>query len=147
MALASDQLWAGMSERINRDVDYKQSGIMFLADNEKQMGAYESWLESVKSLSLDSKLLSAEEIKAMVPGGEGKWLGGIYTASDGRAEPSIATGAMARAAIEKGAVIIQNCAVRNLSLSGGKSAGWLQKRVRFVVSKYCWLAGRGLKLS
>ncbi|MEI8598417.1 hypothetical protein P4S64_14950 [Vibrio sp. M60_M31a] len=41
-----------MSERINRDVDYKQSGIMFLADNEKQMSAYESWLESVKSLSL-----------------------------------------------------------------------------------------------
>ncbi|MFW8632918.1 NAD(P)/FAD-dependent oxidoreductase [Vibrio natriegens] len=123
LALASDQLWAGMSERINRDVDYKQSGIMFLADNEKQMGAYESWLESVKSLSLDSKLLSAEEIKAMVPRGEGKWLGGIYTASDGRAEPSIATSAMARAAIEKGAVIIQNCAVRNLSLSGGKVSG------------------------
>lgn len=128
LALAADKLWAGMPERINRDVDYKQSGIMFLADNEKQMSAYESWLESVKSLSLDSKLLSAEEIKAMVPGGEGKWLGGIYTASDGRAEPSIATSAMAKAAIEKGAVIIQNCAVRNLSLSGGKVSGVLTEK-------------------
>lgn len=75
LALASDELWAGMSKRINRDVDYKQSGILFLADSAKQMGAYEAWLDSVKSLGLDSKLLSTEEIKTKVPGGEGQWVG------------------------------------------------------------------------
>ncbi|MFC3024935.1 NAD(P)/FAD-dependent oxidoreductase [Vibrio zhugei] len=123
LALASDELWAGMSKRVNRDVDYKQSGILFLAENAKQMGAYEAWLDSVKSLELDSTLLSTEEIKAKVPGGKGQWVGGIYTASDGRAEPAIATSAMAKAAMEKGAVIIQNCAVRHLSLSGGKVSG------------------------
>lgn len=123
LAVESDKLWANMSQRIGRDVDYKQSGIMFVADTEKQMGAYEAWLDSVKSLSIDSKMLSAEDIKRMVPGGEGKWLGGIYTASDGRAEPSIATSAMAKAAIEKGVTIVQNCAVRELALSGGKISG------------------------
>ncbi len=43
--------------------------------------------------------------------------------SDGRAEPAIAATNIAKAAIEKGAIMLQNCAVRTLSTSGGKVSG------------------------
>lgn len=65
-------------------------------------------------------MLSSKEIDDLVPGGKGDWRGGIYTPSDGRAEPSIATTAMARSAIAKGAIMVQDCAVRTLSTSAGK---------------------------
>ncbi|WOD09300.1 FAD-binding oxidoreductase [Marinomonas sp. GJ51-6] len=58
-----------------------------------------------------------------VPGGKSDWAGGIYTPSDGRAEPSIAASTIAQAAINKGAIIIQHCAVRTLSTTGGKVSG------------------------
>jgi glycine/D-amino acid oxidase-like deaminating enzyme len=120
LALAADQLWAEMSEQIQQSVGYQQCGIMFVARSEEQMATYEAWTDSVQALSLGSRLLSASDIDELVPHGKGRWAGGIYTRSDGRAEPSIAVSAMARAAIAKGAILVQNCAARTLSTSGGK---------------------------
>ncbi len=120
LAIAADKLWVEMPERIGQSVGYKQCGIMFLAQTEEQMAMHEAWSNSVQSLSLGSQLLSAKEIDERVPNGLGQWAGGIYTVSDGRAEPSIAVSAMAKNAIAKGAILVQNCAVRTLSTSGGK---------------------------
>jgi glycine/D-amino acid oxidase-like deaminating enzyme len=123
LAMAADKIWEEMPERIGREVGYKKSGIMFLAKTEEQVAMHEAWLKSVDSLSLDSKMMSSKEINQAVPGGKGDWLGGVYTPSDGRAEPSIAASSIAKAAIEKGAIMVQNCAVRMLSTSGGKISG------------------------
>ncbi|MGJ8582389.1 MAG: NAD(P)/FAD-dependent oxidoreductase [Psychromonas sp.] len=123
LALAADKLWADMPNRVGHDLGYKQCGIMFLANTEQQMAMHENWLTSVKSLNLDSRLLSTNDIEQYVPQGQQHWLGGIYTPSDGRAEPAIATTQMAKSAIEKGATIIEQCAVRELSRSGGKVSG------------------------
>ncbi|MDV5140287.1 D-amino-acid oxidase [Chimaeribacter arupi] len=123
LALAADRLWAALPARVGRDVGYRQAGIMFVARTGAQMAMHEHWLESVSPLSLGSRLLSRAEIAAHVPGGRGQWAGGIYTASDGRAEPSLAASAIAAAAIAKGAVIVENCAVRSLVTSGGKVSG------------------------
>ncbi|WP_392386603.1 NAD(P)/FAD-dependent oxidoreductase [Marinomonas primoryensis] len=123
LAQAADRLWAEMSNRIGCDVGYKQSGIMFLAKTEAQLAMHEAWLKSVEPLSLDSRMVSPKDIEELAPGGKGKWLGGIYTPSDGNAEPSIAASAIAKAAVKKGAIIVQQCAVRTLSTEGGKVSG------------------------
>lgn len=128
LALASDRLWAMMPHRLGSDVGYRQAGIMFVARTQAQMALYEGWLKSVAHLSLDSRLLSRHEIAAMVPGGRGQWAGGIYTPSDGRAEPTLAASAIAKAAIARGAFIVENCAVRSLTLSAGKVSGVVTER-------------------
>jgi glycine/D-amino acid oxidase-like deaminating enzyme len=128
MSMAADKLWKTMPERVGADVGYRQAGIMYLARTESEMEMHGTWMKSVSDLSLDSRLLSGKEIDALVPGGQGKWAGGIYTASDGRAEPTLAPSAIANAAIAKGAVIIENCAVRTLSLSAGKVNGVITER-------------------
>ncbi|TNE39397.1 MAG: FAD-binding oxidoreductase [Sphingomonadales bacterium] len=123
MSMAADRLWAEMPERVGADVGYRQAGIMFLARTEAEMAMHEGWIKAVDGLPLDSRLLSPGEIDRLVPGGQGQWVGGIYTPSDGRAEPTLAPSAIAAAAIRKGAVIVENCAVRTLSLTGGKVSG------------------------
>lgn len=123
LSLVADRLWAEMPERTGFDVGYRQAGIMFIARNETQMAAHERWVKSIEHLSLGSRLLSARDISKLVPGGCGKWEGGVYTASDGRAEPTLAASAVAKAAMAKGAVIVENCAVRSLSTAGGKISG------------------------
>jgi glycine/D-amino acid oxidase-like deaminating enzyme len=128
LALAADRLWAEMPERTGFDVGYRQEGIMFIARTEEEMAPHESWIRSVEHLSLGSRLLSAAQIDEMVPGGQGKWAGGIYTASDGRAEPTLAASAVAKAAIAKGVVIIENCAVRSLCTQEGYITGVVTER-------------------
>lgn len=123
LAQASDRLWAAMPERVGQDVGYRQAGIMFVGRTDTQMAMHEGWLKSVAHLGLDSQLLTAQQIADRVPGGRGDWAGGIYTPSDGRAEPTLASSAIARAAIAKGVTIVENCAVRTLSLAAGKVSG------------------------
>ncbi|CAH0352792.1 MAG: FAD-binding oxidoreductase [Sphingobium sp.] len=123
MATASDRLWANLSKRLDADLGYSQTGIMFLAASENEMAAHAAWKKSVDHLALDTQLLSNREIDSLVPGGRGNWAGAIYTPSDGRAEPSLAASAIAAGAIRNGAIIVENCAVRTLSLSGGKVNG------------------------
>ncbi len=128
MAQESDRLWAEMRQRVGADVGYSQAGIMYVARNEAQMAAHEAWLASVKGLDVDSRLLTPADIAKLAPGGIGKWVGGLYTPSDGRAEPTLAASAIATAAMAKGAVIVENCAVRELSLTGGAVSGVVTER-------------------
>lgn len=128
LAVAAQRMWDAMPERTGEDVGFRRAGIMFLARTEAQMAVHEAWMASVAGLDLDSRLLSAREIDALVPGGREKWQGGVYTPSDARAEPSLACSAIARAAMAKGAIIVENCAVRTLSLSGGKVSGIVSER-------------------
>lgn len=123
LALAADRLWAEMPARVGSDVGYRQAGIMFIGRNDTQMGMHEGWLKSVEALGLDSRLLSAREIAQMVPGGRADWAGGIFTPSDARAEPTLASSAIAQAAMAKGAVIVENCAVRTLVTAAGRVSG------------------------
>ncbi|KFE50620.1 NAD(P)/FAD-dependent oxidoreductase [Pseudomonas syringae] len=119
LALAADGLWARLPGRVGCDVGYRQAGIMFVARDAAQMAMHERWLESVQSLSLGSRLLTPGEINQLVPGGREPWAGGILTQSDGRAEPTLATSAIARAAMARGVVIVENCAVRSVTTAGG----------------------------
>lgn len=128
LAQTSDRLWKEMPERVGADVGYRQAGIMFIARNETQMAMHENWLKSVQHLELDSRLLSAKEIQQMVPHGQGNWAGGIFTQSDGRAEPTLASSAIAKAAMAKGAIIIENCAVRGLVTNAGKVSGVMTEK-------------------
>jgi glycine/D-amino acid oxidase-like deaminating enzyme len=128
LALATDRLWAAMPQRVGTDVGYRQAGIMYVSRTRDELALHEAWLESVRGLSLDSRMLTAKDIDTLAPGTAGRWAGGMYTPSDGRAEPTLAASAIARAAMEKSAVVVEKCAVRALSLSGGKVSGVVTER-------------------
>ena len=128
LSLASDRLWAEMPARVGADVGYRQAGIMYIVRSESEMAKHQDWLNSVADLSLDSRLLTPADIDHLVPGGTGGWAGGIYTPSDGRAEPTLASSAIARALMAKGGVIVENCAVRTLSMAAGRVSGVITER-------------------
>jgi glycine/D-amino acid oxidase-like deaminating enzyme len=128
LSLASDRLWAEMPARVGADVGYRQAGIMYIVRTEAEMTKHRDWLDSVRDLTLDSRLLTAADIDELVPGGTGHWAGGIYTPSDGRAEPQFAASAIARAFLAKGGVIVENCAVRTLSMTAGRVSGVITER-------------------
>ncbi|WP_244559563.1 MULTISPECIES: FAD-binding oxidoreductase [unclassified Azospirillum] len=128
MAQMADRLWAEMPARIGHDCGFRQAGILYIARTDAEMTKHEAWLASVAGAGLDSRLLSPRQIASLVPGGVGSWVGGIHTPSDGRAEPTLAASAIAKAALAKGAVIVENCAVRTLSLSAGAVSGVVTER-------------------
>ena len=128
MAQRAEELWAQMPQRVGSDCGFRQSGITYVARSEDELANYSGWLADVAGSGVDTRMLSTREIDEMVPGSPESWVGGITTPSDGRAEPTIANSAIARAAMAKGAVIVEDCAVRTLETAGGAVSGVVTER-------------------
>lgn len=123
-------LWRGMNQRIGAETGFTTCGVAYLETTDEGLAARERWLAEAKRYQLDSRLLSAAETAALLPGAAVPYKGALYTPSDGRAEPTMAAPAMAAAARAKGARILEHCAVRGLELEGGKVAAVVTEKGR-----------------
>lgn len=118
--MESNRIWQGLaSETGEDDLKFTQSGCLYLAETDEAFAKYQQWYEVAKQHQLDTRLLSAEEVKGLAPNIRGDWVGGMLTPSDGRGEPFVAVPALARAAQAAGASVIENCAVRTVERRGG----------------------------
>jgi glycine/D-amino acid oxidase-like deaminating enzyme len=122
IALAIEALrqWRGMNERVGAETGFRQTGLLYLGANGRDMAGYERWLEHAKPYQLDSRMIDSDEVAKLLPQSARRWDGALYTASDGRAEPTKAAPAIAAAARRRGAAILTGCAVRGIETSGGR---------------------------
>ena len=132
--IESLRLWNGLAGEIGEDVGFTRAGALYLASTESQLARYEAWLEHARQYQLDTRLLSREEVRKLLPGSSGEWVGGLHTPSDGRAEPTLATPALARAARRQGATIVEQCAVRGLDSQAGRVSGVVTEHGRIATS-------------
>ncbi|MCV2863680.1 NAD(P)/FAD-dependent oxidoreductase [Albidovulum sediminicola] len=135
----AQRIWAGLAAEVGQDLGYRQTGVLYLANTPKDIAPHEAWMVHARAHGLDTRLLTKEEVAAMVPGAA-DWAGGLWTASDGRAEPWIAVPAIAGALAARGAAVIEDCAVRALDRQGGRVAGVVTERGR-IAADHVVLAG------
>jgi glycine/D-amino acid oxidase-like deaminating enzyme len=130
LGMESLRLWRGMNERTGAETGFRQAGIVYLCDDGRQLAEYEAWLEKARPYQLDSRLLSPSEIDRVLPGAARPFAGALHTPSDGRAEPTKAAPAIARAAQAQGATILTGCAVRGVETQAGRISGVITERGR-----------------
>ena len=123
LIIESVQMWREMSDRIGRDVGYRECGILSLAQSEQELEKLSAWTELAREYEVPFDLKSPEEVTKFLPAADGTWLGGLYTASDGRAEPTLAAPAMIEAAQNYGARVFTNTAVRSIETTAGSVSG------------------------
>lgn len=116
-------LWNRIDAEIGDVTGFRASGIIALASDEDKLGRMRDWLEIAREFDVDSTLVASSGIRSVNPGLQAPFLGGLYTPSDARAEPSLAAPAIARALARKGADVRENCLVEGLLMQAGKVAG------------------------
>jgi glycine/D-amino acid oxidase-like deaminating enzyme len=122
--IEANKIWRELAERTGEaDLTFTPCGCVYLAADQSGAEKYEEWRELGAQHQLDTRMLSAAEIRDRVPGMTGTWVAGMVTESDGRAEPFVAVPALARAARRAGAIIIEDCAARTLDIEAGRVAG------------------------
>lgn len=147
--------WESLSQQFGDALGFKRPGVMYLARTEREMAGFSGWLETVaRPHGLDTRMVSGAEVARMIPG-KGGWLGGLWTASDARAEPWVAVPLIAGGLAEKGAAVVENCAVRALDIVAGRVAGVITEAGRIacdavVVAGGAWsrlfLGAHGVRL-
>lgn len=128
LVVESLQMWRGINRRIGDETGFRECGILYPAKTKQELEKHEVWLEHARLYQLDTHLIGEEEVVRRLPGSSFRWVGALYSPTDGRAEPQKAAPAIARAAQRNGAVIVTNCAVRGVEFSGGRVAGVVTER-------------------
>jgi glycine/D-amino acid oxidase-like deaminating enzyme len=142
LAMESLRLWRRMNERVGAETGFRQAGIIYLAETEAWLAAQSRWAdEHARPYQLDTRVLTPDEAARVMPGATQRWKGAIYTASDGRAEPSKAAPALAAAGRRAGAKIFTGCAVRGLDLAAGRVAGVVTEKGRIACDQVVLAGG------
>jgi glycine/D-amino acid oxidase-like deaminating enzyme len=146
LIIESLRLWQGMNERVEAETGFRQPGIMYLAENPAELGELESWLEHAREYQLDTRLVTRAEAASLMPGLTGNWVGGLFTPSDGKAEPQRAAPAIAAAARRKGATILTRCAVRGIETAGGRVSAVVTEKGRIACNQVVLAGGAWSRL-
>jgi glycine/D-amino acid oxidase-like deaminating enzyme len=146
LIIESLRLWQGMNELVEAETGFRQAGIMYLAENQAELGQLESWLDHARQYQLDTRILSRAEAAELMPGLTGTWTGALYTASDGKAEPQRAAPAIAEAARKQGATIVTQCAVRGIETAAGRASAVVTERGRVACGSVVLAGGAWSRL-
>ncbi len=123
LMMAANRIWREMEDELEADIEWTQGGNLALAATEDRLALFEQWLNVARDNELDSRLLTHREITDILPNVQGTWLGGLYTPSDGHADPSKTTDALLLAAERHGASLHANCAVERILMQGRNACG------------------------
>jgi glycine/D-amino acid oxidase-like deaminating enzyme len=146
LIIESLRLWQGMNEMVEAETGFRQSGIMYLAETQAELGQLEAWLDHAREYQLDTRIISRGEADKLMPGLTGAWTGALYTASDGKAEPQRAAPAIAAAARRHGAAIVTQCAVRGVETAGGRVSGVVTEKGRIACETVVLAGGAWCRL-
>ena len=146
LIIESLRLWQGMNERVEAETGFRQPGIMYLAESPAELGELETWLDHSRQYQLDTRLVTRAEATELMPGLTGNWVGGLYTASDGKAEPQRAAPAIAEAARRRGATILTECAARGIETMGGRVAAVVTEKGRIACDRVVLAGGAWSRL-
>lgn len=135
-------LWRQMRQRLGEEVGFRECGILYLCESEKELAARADWMQKNGDLyGLSSSLIDGEEAGRRANITHVNWRGGLYTPDDGRAEPQLAVPAMARAAQRLGVQIFQQCAVRSVDRTAGKISSVITERGEISCDKVVLAGG------
>lgn len=117
------QLWDNFASEIGRDLGFRRCGLFYATHDEAVLAQWESWHPFGKANGVTTHMLSAAEIAQHIPETRRKWIGGVHSPNDGKAEPAFAVPVLAAGARALGATVHQQCAARGLDVANGRVVG------------------------
>jgi glycine/D-amino acid oxidase-like deaminating enzyme len=124
----ASRLWDELGAKIGEDIGFRRCGLLYATDNPQQLAEWDRWRDTARRFGVRTKMLDAQEAEAAIPANGRRWLGGVHSMDDGKAEPAIAAPAIASGARRFGATIHQDCAARGLDLANGAVAGVITEK-------------------
>lgn len=123
LSLLSMSLWDSLAGEIGQDLGFRRTGLVYTTDDAAMLAGWEAWRPTAREFGVETHMLSAAQAATRIPETRRKWVGGLHSVSDGKAEPALAAPILAEGARSLGATLHQNCAVRGLDISNGRVTG------------------------
>lgn len=139
--MESLRIWKSLAQEFGEGLGFRQEGVLYLAKTEAEVAGFEAWRKTATAMGLELDMLGADAVAGKLAGSVKLWRAGLFTPSDARAEPWVAVPMLAEGAVTRGAVIVENCAVRTLDLAAGRVAGVVTEQGRIACDRVVVAAG------
>ncbi len=123
MATRSLELWDQFAADSGEDTGFTRCGLLYLSDDEAQIAGWAKWREFATTAGVTTHMLSGREASERGQATGRAWKGGVFSPSDGTADPAKAAPAVAAALMKLGGTVHQNCAARGIEMEGGRLSG------------------------
>lgn len=110
------------------DTGFRRCGLLYLSNDEAEITGWARWRDFAKTQGVTTHMLTAAEATERGSASGKTWKGGVFSPTDGIADPSRAAPAIALGVEALGGRVIQMCAARGLELSGGRVSGVVTER-------------------
>jgi glycine/D-amino acid oxidase-like deaminating enzyme len=139
--IESLRIWQSLAQEFGDDLGFRRDGVLYLARSHAEMEGFEAWLAEAKGHGVDTRMLTRQAVGDLVRGTAAPWLGGMFTPSDARAEPWVTVPHLAQGAARRGAVLVENCAVRTLDIAAGQISGVVTEAGRIACAQVVLAGG------
>lgn len=144
---ASAAIWNELASILPDDIEYKRTGGLMVAETNEQLKFLERKTKLERSLGIECSVIGQSEAKSLVPGLSETVLGGAFCPGEGKLNPLLATPALLRQAIRKGARYFAGETVLELGqYKGGWSVRTQRGRIRagkVVIAAGAWSGAVG----
>ena len=123
MATTSLALWEAMAGEIGESVGFRRTGLLYLSNDEAEIAGWARWRDFARTQGVVTHMLSSAEAAERGSATGKPWKGGVFSPTDGTADPERAAPVIARGVMRLGGSVHQSCAARGLELEGGRVAG------------------------
>ncbi|MDP0927169.1 FAD-binding oxidoreductase [Paracoccus onubensis] len=128
LSTRSLELWEEITADTGMDLGFRRCGLLYLSEDESEIEGWAKWGRFARGEGVDTRMLGSAEA-AERAGATGKgWKGGVWSPSDGIADPSRAAPLIAQGVVRHGGVVLQSCAARGIETSGGAVSGVVTER-------------------
>lgn len=123
LALKSAEMYKGLEEELEADLEYREGGGMILFETQSELEAIHSLVARQREAGLHVQLLARDEARKRQPGLADHILGSTWWDYDAEVNPLLVSFAMARAAQRKGAKLRLGAKVTRLLTDGERVTG------------------------
>ncbi|MBZ9765489.1 FAD-binding oxidoreductase [Mesorhizobium sp. CA6] len=120
MATRSLDLWERFVADSGEDTGFRRCGLLYLSNDEAELARWARWRDFARTAGVTTLMLDGAEASERGRATGRPWKGGVFSPSDGTADPSRAAPAVARAILKLGGTVLQNCAARGIETEGGR---------------------------
>ena len=128
MSTKSLDLWEHLTRATGQDLGFRRCGLLYLSNDQAEIDGWARWCHFARDMGVVSHPLSAAEATERARATGRDWRGGVFSPSDGVADPERAAPLIAQALALRGGVVLQGCAARGLDVQGGRVAGVVTER-------------------
>ena len=133
-------LWEEMSADIGADLGFRRCGLLYLSQDPAEIEGWAAWGRFARGEGVDTRMLSAAEATERGGATGRAWAGGVWSPSDGIADPACAAPLIAGGVMQHGGTVVQSCAARGIETEGGALSAVVTEKGR-VRTRRAVLAG------